>query len=153
MKKIITAIVFLLPAFASASAVPAFPMAFYGGVTVNAVSAPVGTVVKAYYGTTLAGTVIVSEAGVYGYNNPIKQQLLVASGTGAIRFTITSSAINSGIETEGSSTITHAAFVSGDVVAKDLAFTYTVVVAPTPPPTPPPPPPSSRRPRGPTAAG
>ncbi len=135
MKKIIIAITLLLPLGASASALPAFPMSFYGNVTINATSAPAGTIIRAYYGTTLAGQVSATEAGIYGYNDPTKKQLLVAEGTGTLRFTVSSSAINSGIETEGSSTLTYAAFIPGETVSKDLAFTYPIP-APTPTPTP-----------------
>ena len=133
MKKIITAIILLLPLATSASVIPAFPMSFYGNVTINATSAPIGTVIRAYYGTTFGGLVNVSEAGIYGYNNPSKQQLLVSEGTGTLRFTIESNAINGGIETEGSSTLTYAAFAPGDAISKDLKFTYPI---PAPSPTP-----------------
>ena len=141
MKKIITAIILLLPLATSASSIPSFPMTFFGNATINATSAPVGTVIRAYYGTTLGGLVNISEAGIYGYNNPSKQQLLVSEGTGTLRFTIESSAINGDIETEGSSTLTYSAFAPGEVISKDLKFTYPIPApsltpTPTPPPSP-----------------
>lgn len=107
------------------AAVPAFPMSFYGSVTINGVAAPTGTIVRAYYGSTLSGQAVVNEAGVYGYNSPIKQQLLVGEGSGAIRFTVQAGVINGGQETEGLVAQTHTSFVSGDAMEKNLVFTFT----------------------------
>jgi hypothetical protein len=132
MKKIFISILLLLPLGAFA-AVPAFPMSFYGTATVNGVSAPTGTVIRAYYGITLAGEVTLTEAGVYGYNSPTAQQLLVAEGTGTIRFTVKDPAINGGVETEGDTVHTYIGFTAGETVPKNFAFTW---IAPTPAPSP-----------------
>jgi hypothetical protein len=108
-------------------------MSFYGTATVNGASAPTGTIIRAYYGITLAGEVTLTEAGVYGYNSPTAQQLLIAEGTGTIRFTVKDPAINGGVETEGDAVHNYVGFISGEHVAKNFAFTWT---APTPTPTP-----------------
>lgn len=113
-----------LPAFAF-DGFPSFPMAFWGNVTINGTVAPVGSVVNAYYGSTLAGTATVQEAGIYGYTEPAKQKLTIGEGTGVITFKVISSGFNSGSETAGDSSITQAAFTSGLTVQKDLAFTLT----------------------------
>src|SRR3989338_6802253 len=90
----------LLPASGFAlDGFPAFPMAFWGNVTTNGTAAPVGSVVRAYYGSTLAGTATAQEEGGYGYNAPTKQKLVVPDGPGAITFKIQSSGFNSGSET------------------------------------------------------
>lgn len=113
--------------------IPAFPMSFYGSVTINGTVAPIGTIVRAYYGTAPAGQAVVNEAGIYGYNSPTKQQLLVGEGSGgAIRFTFQANSLNGGQETEGTTAQTHLAFVPGGVIEKNLIFTYTVPVV-TPP--------------------
>ena len=70
MKKIITTIFLLLPLSAFA-ALPVFPMSFYGTATINETSAPAGTMIRAYYETTLAGEIVVNEAGIYGYDNTL----------------------------------------------------------------------------------
>ena len=137
MKKLILVAFLFLPVSAFASALPAFPMAFYGAVTINGTAAPVGTVVRAYNGNTLAGSVTTLDAGIYGYDVPTKQQLLVGEGTGTIRFTVTSGMINSGVETDGASAQISTGFSAGAAVQKDLAFTWS---APVPPPAPTPPP-------------
>jgi hypothetical protein len=132
----------LLVPLSAFAAVPAFPMAFYGGATINGTVAPVGTIIKSYYGTTLAGQVTITETGTYGYNNPTKQQLLVSEGTGTIKFTVITPSINSAVETEGDAPQTHSAFASGESMSKTLAFTWTAPTPPPPPPSPPTPAPS-----------
>src|SRR3989338_2682136 len=132
MKNLLITALLLLPLSAFA-ALPAFPMSFYGTVTINGTPAPVGTIIRAYYGTTKAGEIVVNEMGIYGYDNPTKQQLLLGEGAGTIRFTAQSSAINSGAETEGALSQTHPSFVSGDATQKNLAFTWSAP-APTPAP-------------------
>ena len=123
---IIAAVLLLVPASTYAlDGFPAFPMAFWGTVTTNGVAAPVGSVVRAYYGFTLVGTATVQEAGVYGYTEPTKQKLIVAEGTGAITFKIQASGFNSGSETTGDTAITQDTFTSGLTVQKNLAFTIT----------------------------
>ena len=65
MKKLAIIALFTIP-FISHAALPAFPMAFWGNVTIDGSPAPTNTVIKAYYGDTLAGQVVVSDVGVYG---------------------------------------------------------------------------------------
>jgi hypothetical protein len=132
MKKIIISILFFLP-IGLFAAMPAFPMVFYGAATINGAGAPVGTVVRAYYGATLAGQITVKDVGVYGYNSPTKQQLLVGEGSGTTRFTVQSSIINGGQETEGTAAQTYPAFVSGEAVEKNFAFSFTNPVTPVTP--------------------
>lgn len=126
LKYILVLLFALTPLFASAQAIPAFPMALWGAVTINGSAAPVGTVVRAYYGTTLAGQVTVQDAGAYGYTEPTKQKLLIGEGTGSLTFTVQSSGFNSGAETGGTTAITYPQFTAGSTVNLDLAFTVSV---------------------------
>ncbi len=126
----ITLILLLVPTWSFAQALPAFPMAFWGSVTINGAAAPSGSVVRAYYGSTLAGTATVLEAGIYGYTEAIKQKLVISEGTGAITFKIQAAGFNGGAETEGNISMTHSGFTSGLTVPKDLAFTVSVPSAP-----------------------
>ena len=119
-----------LPSAAFAQSVPAFPMAFWGNVTINGSPAPIGTAVNAYYGSILAGSVIVKDVGVYGYTDPTQQKLTVGEGTGTISFTIQSSQFNGGVETGGTNQPTYSQFSSGVTLENDLAFTI-----PAPPTT------------------
>ncbi len=112
-----------MPSLAFASSIPAFPMSFWGNVTINGNQAPVGTIVRAYYGTDLAGQVTVQDAGVYGYTDSTKQKLVVGEATGTISFTVQSPAYNSGAETAGSAAITYQGFTSGATVNLNLSFT------------------------------
>lgn len=117
----------LLPVSASAlEGFPAFPMSFWGTVTINGTAAPVGTIVRAYYGTTLAGTATVEETGIYGYTEPTKQKLVVGEGVGAISFTVQSASYSGGAETSGTSVITQSEFTSALTMQKNLAFAITV---------------------------
>ncbi len=129
MKKLLIAFVlFVAPAMASA-AMPAFPMSFWGNVTIDGAPAPTGTVVRAYYGAELAGSVTTQEAGVYGYTEPIKQKLLVGEGDGLITFSVQKPSES---EVQGITPVTQSEFVSGETVQKNLAF--VTVTAPTPVP-------------------
>ena len=114
---------------------PSFPMAFWGSVTVDGNSAPVGTVVRAYYGTTLAGQIVVQEAGIYGYTEATKQKLLVAEGVGQITFKFQQNSLNGGAETDGTTLQTYAAFESGITKNFNLAFILSAPPASSPPPT------------------
>lgn len=107
---------------------PAFPMAFWGNVTINGSAAPVGTVVRAYYGSTLAGMVVVEQSGVYGYTEATKQKLVVAEGVGQLSFKIQSVSFNSGAETAGSPIVSYSGFISGATISKDLAFMIPVPI-------------------------
>jgi len=129
MKKLITIIAFLslfTAIRASAESIPAFPMAFWGNVTINGSSAPIDTVIRAYYGDTLAGQVVVKEAGVYGYDSPTGQKLLVGEGTGEIVFKFQSVSFNNNNETAGTASQSHSAFVSGETIHKDLSFSIEI---------------------------
>jgi len=107
--------------------IPDFPMSFWGVAKVNGTTALAGSVVKAYYGTMLAGQVTVLDGGVYGYTEPVKQKLIVAKGEGIITFKIQGTQINSGRETGGSTAIQYSTFESGKAVNKDLNFTVPVL--------------------------
>ncbi len=127
MKYLILAIfVFSFTSVASAD-FPDFPMAFWGDVTINGGAAPAGSVVRVYDSTnTLVGEVSLIESGVYGYTEPTKQKLVVGESVGPLQFSIKSSQVNGGVETRGSSQVTHSEFISGETFKKDLAFTTTV---------------------------
>jgi hypothetical protein len=130
MNKALIIITFLAsPIFVGAQPLPDFPMVFHGNAKINGSAVPAGATIRAYYGNLEAGKVVTSEAGVYGYSDPTKQQLLVVSGTGTIRFTLQSATINGGAETEGTTPQTHPAFDSGSSIHKNLDFTIA-----TPPP-------------------
>jgi hypothetical protein len=118
-------LILLIPIFARAQSIPAFPMSFWGNATINGNSAPAGTIIRAYYGTVLAGQVTLSEDGIYGYDEPTKQKLVVGEGSGTITFTVQSPSINSGVQTNGLNPPTYTGFVSSAVVHKDLDFTIT----------------------------
>lgn len=140
MKKIILTALFLFPTFAFAQ-MPAFPMAFYGSATINESPAPVGTVIKAYYGDVgvdnLAGEVTLKETGVYGYSLSTRQKFLVKEGGGKIFFTFQSSSILNNQETKGISEVAYGSFETGSTKEFNMAFKYEVAVPPVTPPTPP----------------
>jgi hypothetical protein len=131
MKKIallcITTVIALSPVCTSALAgFPDFPMSFWGKVTINGSDAPAGSVVRAYYGSVLAGTVTTTGTGVYGYTDPTKQKLVIGSGSSTVIFTIQASGFNGGSETGGNTAMIYDGFIAGLTVNKDLAFTVTV---------------------------
>lgn len=140
MKKIILIALFLFPTLALAE-MPAFPMAFYGTVMINEVSAPQGTIIRAYYGdvnsNNLAGEVTVKETGIYGYALSTGQKLLVKEGTGKIIFTFQSVSILNNQETKGISEVSYTGFESESTKEFNMAFKYDVPVPPVPPPPPP----------------
>ena len=125
---ILAGFLLLVPSVVAAQSLPAFPMAFWGSVTINGSVTPIGTVIRAYYGSTLAGTATVQEAGVYGYTEATKQKLVLREGLGAITFKVQASGFNSGNETTGDSTITYNGFTSGSTIQKDLAFSIAIPV-------------------------
>ena len=110
---------------ASFAAMPAFPMAFWGTITLNGNPAPVNTVVRAYYGDILAGQVVVAEEGIYGYTESTKQKLVVKEEIGSLFFTFQTSSINEGSETSGCIGVSYSGFTSGLTVEKDLIFNTT----------------------------
>jgi len=128
MKKLIILlglIVLTIPIISKAETLPAFPMSFWGNISVNGTLAPAGSVIKAYYGSILAGEVTTKETGVYGYSSPFQPRLVVASGNGVISFTITSS-LTGNTETSGNSAQTHSAFQGGSLIQQDFNFTYSI---------------------------
>lgn len=118
MKKYISLLIFLffIPNFIYAESFPTFPMAFWG--TVNM---PANTVIRAYYGSVLAGALTTQEPGIYGYTEPTKQKLVIGEGLGPINFTFQTI---SGIETSGCSNVSYTGFTSGLTIEKNLYF-YT----------------------------
>jgi len=128
MKKYLFILIALLiiPVVSFASSIPNFPMAFYGNVTINGTKAPEGTIIKAYYGATLAGQSTVDSSGAYGYISSIAKKLLISEGAGLITFKFQSASILSGVESTGTTSMTYSGFEEGLLVSKDLAFTYTV---------------------------
>jgi hypothetical protein len=124
---ILATIAFLVsPLFVGAQSVPDFPMAFWGNATINGATAPVGSVVRAYYGSQLAGIVTIQQTnGIYGENNPTKQRLVVGQGTGPLTFSIQSSSVNGGQEIFLTPTPA-IYFSSGSEVPENFAFSYSV---------------------------
>lgn len=126
MKKLIPLALIFLPTLAFAQ-IPAFPMAFWGTVTVNGVEAPAGATVSVYAESVEVGKITVQEGGMYGYTEPTKQKLVVGEGSGELSFTIQAPSINSGVETGGASPVTHPEFMSGETIQKDIAFNIAEV--------------------------
>jgi hypothetical protein len=108
--------------FARAESFPNFPMAFYGRATLNGSYMESGYTIRAYYGSELGGEIKVQNNGIYGYSDLNKQRLVVKEGSGAITFKFVNL---SGVEQEGSTTISYSSFISGETVEKNLAFTTT----------------------------
>ncbi len=100
-------------------------MAFYGSVTINGDKAPSGTIIKAYYGNTLAGQSVVDNSGFYGYTDSTLKKLLVGEGSGNITFSFQSSSILSNKESFGKTPISYSGFEEGLVVNKNLDFSYS----------------------------
>ncbi len=122
MKQLILIIALtFLPAFAFAE-MPAFPMAFWGDVSVDGVAAPAGSIVRVYAGPIEVGQVVLQENGVYGYTESTKQKLVVEESSGTLTFSVQATSINGDIETQGIAPVTHKGFVSGETIQKDLAF-------------------------------
>ena len=113
----------------SAYAIPEFPMSFYGNITIDDTAAPVGTVIRAYNASsTLIGEVTVSEAGVYGYDSPVKQRLILKEATGTITFKFKTESKNAGVETTGTLVQDYASYTAGLTVKKDLTFKTAIAV-------------------------
>jgi hypothetical protein len=128
---ILFALVFLpVVTFAAEDGLPAFPMSFWGEVTIDGMAAPVGSTVRVYEGDTKVGQVVVKESGVYGYIGSTAQKLVVEESDGVLDFTIQAASINGGVETKGLVAITYPEFKSGEAVNKDLAFSVTAPVPP-----------------------
>ncbi len=125
-KLFIFSLLIICPTFTLAdNSFPSFPMAFWGTVTINGSPAAVGTVVRAYYDSVLAGTVTIQESGIYGYTESTKQKLIVGEGVGGLKFTIQSASFGDGSETTGNSIISYSGFSSGLTIQKNLNFTLS----------------------------
>ncbi len=103
---------------------PSFPMSFYGTVNLNGAPLPFGSRVLAFASSTLLGAVTLDEAGVYGYDNPIKNKLVVKSYEGAIIFKYTLP--NVAMPESGCLVQQYdGEFVQGGVVSLNLSFKNT----------------------------
>lgn len=115
----------LLPIFCLANeSFPSFPMAFWGNATLNEDFLPVGTIIRAYCNSDLVGEIIITENGVYGYNETTKNKLLVSSCDDDILFKY----LLQGTEEDKTGYVEikyQEGFVSGSTVNKDLNFTNT----------------------------
>ena len=133
--KIIIASIFVLSLFGAfivkAESFPSFPMAFWGNVKIDNVSAPINTVINAYYDSVLCGTVTVKEIGIYGYSDSLKQKLLISEGSGSITFKF----VKDGVEKAGINIISYSSFVAGETINKNLEFVTIIPATPTPTPT------------------
>lgn len=133
--KIIIASIFALSLFGAstvkAESFPSFPMAFWGNVKIDNVSAPINTVINAYYDSVLSGTVTVKEIGIYGYSDSLKQKLLISEGSGSITFKF----VKDGVEKTGINIISYPSFVAGETINKNLEFVTIIPATPTPTPT------------------
>ncbi len=104
-------------------------MSFWGNVKIDGVSAPKGTIISVYDSSSkLVASVKTSEVGVYGYNNPLKQRLLLSEGMGNLTFKFQAPTVNGGVETGGVDTIAYNAFSSGVTLNKDLNFRTVLTV-------------------------
>ncbi len=129
IKHIIITIALTIGVVSSAYAIPSFPMAFYGNVTIDDTSAPVGTILRAYNASSaLLGEVTVNEAGIYGYDNPLKQRLVLKEATGTITFKFKTESKNAGVETVGTVVQDYASYTAGLTVKKDLTFKTAIAV-------------------------
>ena len=121
-------LLFIIPVCSKAESFPDFPMSFWGKVYINNSLVSQGSKLRAYYGNTLGGEVIVCKNGVYGYTESSKQKLIIKSGEGNIIFKLESSAVNNGVEFSGDTQIIYEKFESGESINKDMYFTFSPVV-------------------------
>lgn len=122
--KFLIVIILLIPASLKAQeSFPDFPMSFYGQATFNNDPMPVGTKIQAYAGSSLKGQVTISEAGLYGYDNPTKIKLVVGDFTGNLTFKYV--LVNSVPESGCSGQEYTSGFVSGNSILKNLSFNNT----------------------------
>lgn len=120
----ILTLIVLLPFIASAQSFPSYPMSFYGNVRVNDNLAPVGSIIKAYYGSDISGEFRITTDGKYGSTNMYYKQFLVREGAGNISFGITSSGFNGGKEIKAREV--YDKFETGKQIKKTLIFEYEV---------------------------
>lgn len=103
-------------------AFPAWPASFYGAATLNGNKLPAGTKIQAFGASTLKGEVVMSEDGIYGYDNPTKQKLVVGEYTGGLSFKYVPAGMTAGLT--GDSAVAYSgAFASGTSTRLDLLFT------------------------------
>lgn len=126
---ILLAIGLMIVPLLSFASIPEYPMAFWGNIKINDKDAKIGTIVRAYYGSTLAGEIEVKEGGVYGYTDSTKQKLLVASGDGKITFKIQQADFNNGKETTGDNLQIYSSFISGETVELNLSFKKKISIS------------------------
>jgi len=116
---------------------PTLPMAFYGTATINGVSLPSDSVIKAYYGSASSdsGSLTTTAAGKYGAADPdnFRAQsdipLIVSEGTGTIYFKAIISGYNGGNKITAAQTKT---FTEGTTERLNLTFTTPATPAATP---------------------
>jgi len=121
MKRIILLLVSLVfPITALAQEFPSFPMAFWGNVTLNSSPLVSGSSVAVYCGDSLVGQVMLLEDGVYGYEDAIKQKLLVSNCAGKMIFKYILRGTD--VPLVGSEELSYSGFVEGAVVQKDMSF-------------------------------
>jgi hypothetical protein len=128
MKKLlltILTIALFAPVMARAETFPDFPMLMWGTLKINGAAAPAGTVLRAYYGSTLAGQITTTASGQYGSSSVTGAKLIVAKGAGVITFKVIASGFNSGAETGGTVAQTILAF-SSSTVSHNFDFTINV---------------------------
>jgi peptidoglycan hydrolase-like protein with peptidoglycan-binding domain len=123
MKKYIFLLISLLiiPIFTYADNFPDFPMAFWGNTTLNSQPMASGTKIVAYCNSDIIGQTTMSENGIYGYNDSIKNKLLVKQCVTPIIFKYIP--VGQTISVTGDSAISYSqGFISGSTVNKDLNF-------------------------------
>ena len=121
MNRIILLFVSLVfPITALAQEFPSFPMAFWGNVTLNSSPLVSGSSVAVYCGDSLVGQVMLLEDGVYGYEDAIKQKLLVSNCAGKMIFKYILRGTD--VPLVGSEELSYSGFVEGAVVQKDMSF-------------------------------
>ena len=111
--------------FASTTpAFPSFPMSFYGTATLNGSPLPTGARISAFASSTFQGDVTLSEAGVYGYDDPIKNKLVVSNYTETLilKYTLQNTAT---LETGCALQQYSGGFAPGKSVLMNLSFKNT----------------------------
>ena len=126
MKKVYLLILPLLflPLVARASdSFPSFPMAFYGTAKYDGQSLSAGSKIRAYCNSALKGEIVVTESGIYGYDNPTKSKLVIGSYSGCDKLIFKFINAGSTVENGGDSVISYnSGFVSGSTINFNLNF-------------------------------
>ncbi len=105
---------------------PGFPMSFYGHASLDGQLLPSGYVIEAYAEELLVGSIVINEAGVYGYDKPTKEKLVVAPYSGDITFMYRVSDLDEA-QTGESVIVYQGGFNTGQSVSLNMPFTSTVV--------------------------